>query len=712
MAVTTEQVHHLLNPASIALVGASDESAWSQGFMRNLARFEGDLHLVNPRRATAFGRPTYPSLSELPSKVDHAVVLVRAALVPSVLRDAAAAGIRSATVVASDLGESPGVGMDLAEEVRSIAENYSIAVLGSNCYGFNNYAGTYVSRYNIDVPSEPGAIGFSFQSGQLGGATADAASARGIHLRYVVSAGNELVVDFNDFLEYFLESDDIRVTGGSVERIADPARFERLALRALELEKPVVLLKPGRSDAASRIAVAHTGSITGSDAIADAFLRDLGVIRVDSVEELAETAGMLERRGWPRGRRSVYVGFSGGACELFADQAEPTSISLEPYSSKLLEKLSAISGLSQSVIHNPFDLTVDAMSRYPELVEALAASGEYDVIVSQGAPKRSFEAAAGMDIADARRERNSSALQQAQQYGVVGVFHETSDHQPGIGVFSYTPPNQSYFALGRNGVQAISNTVDYGARRAALATSSGDYELAASERGVLPETIVPGATTLSETDSKLLLRAYGIGASEDLQASTAEDAVAAARAVGYPVVMKVVAPELAHKSDVGGVALNIRDDAGAERAFVEMMETVSTKAPHANIEGVIVSRFTQGGTEFIAGIDNDPHLGPMVVAGLGGVLVEVFKDAVLLRPPFSMDEALHALRSLQSAPLLEGVRGGPPLDSEAFADALCRLGVLALEQRHLLSELDINPLLVFPRGEGVLAVDALAVLKP
>jgi acyl-CoA synthetase (NDP forming) len=248
-------------------------------------------------------------------------------------------------------------------------------------------------------------------------------------------------------------------------------------------------------------------------------------------------------------------------------------------------------------------------------------------------------------------------------------------------------------------------------RRAELTSGDPKYELSPVDRAALPDRMIPGAGSLSEMDSKSLLRAYGIRASEDIHVTTAAEAVAAARKVGYPVVMKVVAPELAHKSDVGGVILNIRDDVEAERGFTEMVATVAANAPHAHIEGVIVSRFTQGGTEFIAGIDNDPHLGPMVVAGLGGVLVEVFKDAVLLRPPFAMDEALRAIRSLQSAPLLDGVRGGAPLDAEAFADTLCRLGQLALEQRHLLAELDINPLLVLPRGEGVLAVDALAVTK-
>ncbi|MET0767626.1 MAG: CoA-binding protein, partial [Aeromicrobium sp.] len=357
-------MHQLLNPRSIALVGASDESPWSQGFMKNLRTFDGEIHLVNPRRQEAFGRKVAPSLADIGRPVDHAAVLVAASRVPDVLRDAAAAGVRSATVIASGFGEGDGAGTVFADEVAEICAEHDIAIIGPNCYGFNNYAGTYISRFMIDVPDQPGTIGLSFQSGQLGAATADAASARGIHLRYVVSSGNELVVDTNDYLEYFLGSDDVTVMGGVFERIPDPERFERIALAAIDAGKPIVALKPGRSAAASRIAVAHTGAVTGADAITDAYFEDLGIIRVGSVEELAETAGLLAKRGWPQGARTAFFGFSGGASELFADEADGTSIVLEPHTPETLAKLAEVSTLPASVIHNPFDMTVDGAVHY------------------------------------------------------------------------------------------------------------------------------------------------------------------------------------------------------------------------------------------------------------------------------------------------------------------------------------------------------------
>lgn len=709
MSISPERVHQLLNPTSVAVVGASDGSPWSRGFMENLRSFQGEIFLVNPRRETAFGRRTYPTLQDIGTHVDHAVVLVAAGRVAGVLRDAAASGITSATVIASGFSESGAEGRALAEEVAAIAAEHEIAVIGPNCFGFNNYSGTYISRYNLDVPSEPGSIGMSFQSGKLGAATADSASARGIHLRYVVSSGNELVVDSNDYLEYFIESDDITVAGGVYERIPDPPRFERLATRALELGKPIVLLKPGRSAAASRIAIAHTGAVTGEDRITDAFLNDLGVIRVGSVEELAETAGLLASRGWPRGRRTVFIGFSGGAAELFAEQAEATSIVLDPHSDALRERLADVSTLDQDVIHNPFDFTVDGAVHYEAIVETLAASKEYDIIVSQGTPRRSFEAPDPSGTLAAQRQKFSGALARAaSEHDVMSVFLDTSDQQPGIGVFSSPAPNGAYYALGNNGVKAISNAIDYGIRRAEVAARVLDAKPPLVDPELVPD-LSAHAGAMSESASKDLLRAYGVPTTEDVLVATRAEAVAAAESMGYPVVLKVVATDLPHKSDAGGVALNLSGPEHVSAAWESICESVAQYSPGSRIEGVIVSRFVAGGTEFIAGIQNDQHLGPVVVAGAGGLLVEVLDDVTLLRPPFSLDDALAALGALRSSPLLDGVRGMPALDKIAFADALCRLGHLALDHRETLLELDINPLFVFPAGQGVLAADALVV---
>jgi acyl-CoA synthetase (NDP forming) len=708
MPVSTSRVRDLLNPTSIAIVGASDSSLWAQGFVKNIHAWDaytGGLHMVNPRRTEAFGQPCYPSLAAVPDPVDHAAVLVGAERVLDVLEDCAVAGVRSATVIASGFEEAGPHGRRMADEVKAFCDAEGIALIGPNCYGFNNYRGVYVSRYNITVPPAPGSIGFSFQSGQLGGATADAAYARGIKLAYAVSSGNELVVDWNDYQEFFLEDPDITVMGGVIERIPDPERFAAIARRALEVGKPIVLLKPGKSEAATRIAVAHTGSVTGSDAITDAFLRDLGIIRVESVEELAETAGLLAKRGWPKGARTAFIGYSGGAAELFAEQSHGTALVVEPHSAKTRTLLSEVSTLPESAIHNPFDMTVDGAVHFDEIVRVLADADDVDLIVAQGQPLRTETA---RDEAGAAfrtvRERSFTRLGEAGDKFV--SFLETSDTQPGASVFLSEPDGGAHYVLGHNGVRALSHAAWYGVQRQALLPHQP------RERSAVPTVdLPPGSGPLSEVESKALLQAYGIPVTRDVLVHSADEAVAAADEAGYPVVLKVVAPNVAHKSEAGGVRLGVGGPDEVRQAHDDIVAAVLAARPDAQIDGVVVTRQITGAKEFLAGITTDDNLGPAVVAGLGGIYVEVFEDVALMTPPITRDKAQRALRSLRAHKLLTGTRGEPPRDVGAFVDVLQRLGALAEDLRGRLVELDVNPLFVFADGEGAVAGDALVVLR-
>jgi acyl-CoA synthetase (NDP forming) len=708
MPVSTSRVRELLNPTSIAIVGASDGSLWAQGFVKNVKAwnaYTGRLHMVNPRRSEAFGQVCYPSLAAVPEPVDHAAVLVGAERVLAVLEDCAAAGVRSATVIASGFEEAGPEGRRMADEVRAFCDAEGIAIVGPNCYGFNNYRGIYVSRYGINVPPAPGSIGLSFQSGQLGAATADAAYARGIKLAYVVSSGNELVVDWNDYQEFFLEDPDITVMGGVIERIPDPERFASIARRALEAGKPIVLLKPGRSEAATRIAVAHTGSITGSDAITDAFLRDLGIIRVESVEELAETAGLLAKRGWPSGPRTVFIGYSGGAAELFAEQTHGTDLVVEPHDPKTRSLLAEVSTLPETAIHNPFDMTVDGAVHFNEIVRVLSEADGVDIIVSQGQPLRT-ETAQEEHLAEFRKERERSFTGYGEAGSKFVSFLETSDTQPGASVFAHEPDGGAHYVLGHNGVRALAHAAWYGVQRENLLTQQpGPAHAAAAVE--LPS----GSGPLSEPESKALLEAYGIRVTRDVVVGSAEEAVAAAEQVGYPVVLKVVAPNVAHKSEAGGVRLGITGPDDVRRAHDEIVAGVRAARPDAQIDGVVVTRQITGAKEFLAGISTDENLGPAVVAGLGGIYVEVFEDVALMTPPITRDKAERALRSLRAYPLLAGTRGEAPRDVRAFVDVLQRLGALAEDLRGRLVELDVNPLFVFADGHGAVAGDALVVLR-
>lgn len=707
MPVSTSRVRDLLNPTSIGIVGASDNSPWARAFVRNLKsgpNGPAGLHMVNPRRPEAFGQPCYPSLSAVPATIDHAAVLVGSERVLEVMEDCAEAGVRSATVIASGFEEAGPEGQRMADRLKDFCASMKIAVVGPNCFGFNNYRGIYVSRYRVSVPPIPGHIGLSFQSGQLGAATADAAYARGIRLAYLVSSGNELVVDWNDYQEFFLEDPDIRVLGGVVERIPDPERFAAIARRALDAGKPVVLLKPGRSEAATRIAVAHTGAITGSDAIADAFLRDLGIIRVNSCEELAETAGLLAKRGIPKGSRTAFISYSGGAAELFADQAQGTELEVLPHDPRTRTRLSEVTGLPESAIHNPLDMTPDGAARFPDIVKVLTEADDVDIIVAMGQALRT-EHVGDQELALVR-ERELPFTRMGEEAGKFACFLETSDTQPGAPVFHQEPGGGAYYLFGNNGVRALSHAVWYAAQRRNLSSVEPS-----PPRAYTRPAIGAGSGPLPEADSKALIGAYGIPVTSDIKVFSPDEAAAAASRIGYPVVLKIVSPDISHKSEAGGVRLGLAGPGEVRRGYDGIMNAVRASCPDAHIDGVMVTREITGGTEFLAGITTDDNLGPAVVAGLGGIYVETFADVVLMIPPVTRGKAARALRGLRSYAILAGVRGEPARDVEAFIDVLVRLGTLAEDFRDRLVELDINPLFVFRDGDGAVAGDALVVLR-
>jgi acyl-CoA synthetase (NDP forming) len=706
MSVAPSRIRTLLNPTSIAIIGASDESRWARGFVHNLTEFgpfPGRVYLVNPRRTTVLGRACYQSLADLPEPVDHAVVLVRAERVPDVVAQMGAAGVRAGTVIAAGFNEGDGRGRPLAAQVAALCAEHGIALIGPNCYGFNNYAGTIASNYPQLSQPLAGRIGCTTQSAAIGAAVADSAVARGIRLRYLVSTGNELVTDSNDYFEFFLESDDVAVFGGVLERIPDPDRFAVIATRALEAGKPIVVLKLGRSAAAVRIAVAHTGSVTGVDAIADAFLRDLGVIRVDSPEQWAETAGLLAERGWPGGRRTAYFGLSGGASELFAEEAEGTGLEVEPFGDDTRARLSQASGLDAAVIDNPFDMTADGgRENYGKIAEVLAADPAIDILVTQGAVKRS-------SIPDPqaawRSAREAELMVIAERHHKYAVMLETGDHQPGIEAFPHRPAGGAYYLLGHTGVLSLGRVAGYGVRRAAILADPGPGPRPVDP----PPELRPGPSgLLAEPAAKALLRAYGIPTTRDILVTDSAAAVLAAGQVGYPVVLKAAAEGLAHKSEIGGVLVGLRTADEVRAGFDRLMALAGAPGPGAGLIGVLVTHQADG-AEFFAGIASDPDLGPVVVAGLGGIYVEALADRVLARPPLSHPQAEAMLAGLRSASVLNGTRGRPPLDLGSFADVLCRLSHLAVDFAGRITELDINPLFVRPVGHGVIAADALAV---
>lgn len=704
--MSADTVRALLNPTSIAVVGASEDSMWATSFFNNLTKwnYPGRLHLVNPRRDQVYGQKAYPSVEAIPEPVDHALIVVRAALVPSVLEDCGRAGVRGATIVASGFNEEGEEGSKLAEQVLTVARRYGIEATGPNCYGFVNFeASTVLSRNYLEVmPAKPGRISMVFQSGQLNQSACSSAEQRDIGMRYSVSSGNELITDANDYFEFFLEDEGTAVIGGALEQIPDPRRFERIAHRALELGKPIVLLKLGASEAASKVAASHTGAVTGDAAVVEAYLRELGVIVVSDIDRLVETAGLLDRQGWPEGGRTVFAGTSGGAGEYFADLADGTSIRFTDYHPDTRTELAEIIRTSEDRVLNPLDMTATGGGELVAVTSALTKRDDFDVLILMAEELRSVD------------------VQGERAVKVITHFNSVADDLRRQGVYALlaSPIDRPVTPLGREvrakhpvtylhgsvGVEALHHAIAYGTDRqqklervAAIIDSRGVSVTQTSDRG--------GAW--SEVESKAFLDGNGIAVTRDLRASSEDEALAAANELGYPVVLKLESPHVAHKSEIGGVVVGIRTDAELIEARRGILARAADAYPDRSFDSVLVCEQITGATELIVGAIVDPDLGPVIMVGAGGIYVEVMKDAALSLPPVDPEIAERMVRSLKMWPILAGARGKKPADLEALKKLLVATSDMVVSLGGQLSELDINP--VFVSADRVVAGDALIV---
>lgn len=704
MAFSPDEIHGLLTPTSLAIVGASESSDWAQTIVSNLRTFgyAGKIHMINPRRDEAFGQPTWPTIGSVPEPVDHAVIITPAGTLLEILEDCRAAGVHGVTVVASGFQEHGPEGIALAESVRSFCDTHRIALVGPNCFGFANFTtGALILRNKFGRLREPGGIAVVSQSGGLQLALCNAAEARGMTFAFSISSGNELVVDSNDYYDYLLGRDDVKVIIGTLERIPDPERFRDIALRAAELGKPIVMLKLGRSAAAQRLAVAHTGSVAGQDVVVDTFLRDLGIIRVDSIDEAIATADLLDNSGWPRGSRTMFVSFTGGVCGLFADLAQANEIDVPPFGDTLQQQLAQITGLARMSVLNPFDSTFEGIPALPEILKRVEASQAYDCIVVATDPFRTPEEHEAFGYIPA------SALEVRTRGQYVVAF--TPFHRdPTEFAIESTRGGLSYLN-GPLGVLALRNAQVYGAWVARRREQPPTVDPARQQ--LVSSLVGTDGGSLSEHQSKAILATYGIAVTKDELACSADEAAGAAADIGFPVVLKIVSADIPHKSEVGGVILSLGSEDDVRRGYDEIVANCRRHHPEATIDGVLVSEMVTGGTEFFVGVTTDASIGPIVVAGLGGIYVETLKDTVTALPPLSSERATELLQSLKSAALLAGTRGQPSLDLRAFAETVAKVSLLVTENRGLIQELDINPLIVLPDGRGVRAVDALVVAR-
>ncbi len=700
-----ERLRSLFQPRSIVLVGASEKSTWSWNFHNILhdGHFTGPVHYVNPRGGTVHGLPTYSRLADIGEPVDLALIIVPPPAVLSVFQDMADMNIRNAVLITAGFGELGAEGKEMQQELIDFAHTHDIAFLGPNCLGYINVAHNIPAMPSPFPPVIDGHVAVIAQSGALTSTLFNYAYMQHIGINALASTGNEAVLSVSELMDYFVEDEATKVIALFVEAIRNPEHFISAARRALEKGKPIVAFKVGRSERSAEVAQAHTGALVGDDRVIDALFRQLGIIRVNSIEELLITAGTLAQTGVLPGNRLGFVALSGGSCDSAADYAEQYGITLPEFSEETKRGLrSLLPALGPA--HNPLDTTgavVNDLLLFERIVTQVGSDPNLDVLVcanslpseAQGEYINAFSVKLVQHIVTGLRSASHPA------FLLDFVSNDVAKH-------AREAAEQNQWPLLPGGVdrglQALGKAMWWSERfrRAQAQQASAPQE-------ALPAPSMSGAAVgiWSESQVRPLLEEYGIPVVPARLVTRADQAVEAAREVGYPVALKVASPDIVHKSDIGGVRLNLQNEREVREAFQQIIQAAGSTNPAARLEGVLVSPMRSGGVELLVGIVRDPAWGQVMAVGLGGVWVEILKDTSLRVLPISREEIRTMLDELQGKALLRGARGSMPADLDRLVEVIYRASRLAQALGGTLESLEINPLRV--AGSEIEALDAL-----
>jgi acyl-CoA synthetase (NDP forming) len=701
--VSTEQLRRLFRPRSIALVGATDNSRWSLYTYENLKRynFPGAIYLVNPNRAVVHGEQAYKALHDLPEVVDLAFVMVSTPRVLPILQEAAKQGTKNFVILTSGFSEMGEEGARLEREILTFARSHGLTLLGPNGNGFVNVT-DQITPYGLPItpPLKPGPVGVVLQSGALASAVLTYAQGHSIGLSLMVAMGNETMISVTDVVDYLLEEESTRSIALFLESIRHPDELRRVAEKARALRKTIVALKIGSSEASSRTAMAHTGALVGNNAVNDAALRQLGIIRVSSLEDLLSTAGLAGYSELLPGRRMGVVTPSGGACDLISDLAEEVGLELPEFAPETVAQLQTILPVF-STCHNPLDVTgyvvVDSSIQHRSL-EVVVNDPNFDFVLNLTATEGRSEPTPEMLALMMPVYDNLNRLIREAPRPVLLTSNTCMDLSP-----------MAKLVVERTGLHWTPG-MEHGMRAIGRFAWWSEFIRTAPDKTEVEELPAishtqPFKGNWSEAQARSLLEQAGIPMVPARLAKTAEEAVEAAREVGLPVVLKIQSPDLPHKSDVGGVALNLVSEEAVREEFTAMLARVQSKQPGAEIEGILVSSMRPAGTELLVGALRDELWGPVLTVGLGGVWTEVLKDTTVRVLPVGRAEIEKMLGELRGAALLRGARGQERGDLAAVSEVIYRVSRLALALGPQLNALEINPLLV--QGSRVEALDVL-----
>ncbi len=706
-----ESMQALLRPRSVAIVGATPGAGRGGWIHEQLLRFgyEGPIYPVNPKYSEVRGARAYPSLMDIPEPVDFVAVALGAGHSLRIIEECAKKQVRAALFVASGFAETGTAGQATQAELRRVALEHTIAVCGPNCYGIANIHGRFAAYGgSLTTPLRPGPIALLFQSGALTHSVTDPVVNRTSGYSYIITTGNEAVVELADYLDAIADDPHTRVIACFVEGFKSPEKFFTAARKAIRAGKRLVVLKTGRSELAQRAALAHTGSLTGPDDVYDTLFRQLGIARVADLDELIETAELLCMAPPAASGTPAIVSISGGSCGIAADLSRSQGLNIESFSVETTAQLRKILP-PFATVQNPLDLT-GAIGEDPTLLpRTLEILGDDQQI---NALALALNTPIGGDAA-------GQALYQDMSRALVD--HATTSSQLHL-VFSMSSgafdPQVAEIARAGNvpllqGMrEAVAALAHWQRTSAAIRRLREPQELAGTRLTMAAQLVAEAnETTLSEHQSKAVLAAAGIITTREFLVHTVKEALHAAETIGYPVALKINSPDIPHKTEAGCVVLNLVGPQDLAAAYQTIHENARRTHVHARIEGVLVQEMVRGGMEMLIGVTNYPGAGPVIVCGLGGIFVEALGDWSMRAAPIDAAEAHTMISETRAARLLAGLRGQPARDIGALADTLVGVSRLAWQLRDTIAAIDINPLMVLPEGKGVIAADALIVRK-
>lgn len=691
---TASNLSRLLYPQSVAVIGASDDPSRIGGkpiaYMLKQG-YAGKIFPVNPKRESVQGIKAYASVQALPETPDVAIVAVPAAAALETITALAERGAGGALLFSAGFAEMSEQGAQLQDEMARVANAHGMRLLGPNSLGLLNpqvhFYGTFATGLELGFPV-PGNVAIVSQSGAYGAHLMTVAVANDIGLSAVVMTGNEADLTLGDMVQMVVEDPNTDVIALYSEGIRRPDVLIEALEKARLARKPVVMMKVGRSAVGGAAAQSHTASVAGDDRVFEAVMTELGVLRVDTTEQMLDVARLAKRGIYPVDNTLGVITVSGGAGVIISDAAEACGLPMPAMPDEAQKSLTDL--LPYAAPRNPVDVTaqfLNDMSLARTFTESVVRDGGYQSILGFF----TYTASAASTGQRLREELKHVRAQFPDRLFVLSAMGTRAQMQ------EYEADGYTIFEDPSRAVKAISAMGHFG------------RAFARPDRATPPTlcAVTLPATPPSEAQAKALLADHGIESAPEVVCQTADEAVKAAAQMGGAVVMKIVSPDILHKSEIGGVLLDIEGEAAVREGFETLLDRAREAVPHASLQGVLVAKQLKGGVECLLGIHRDPVFGPMAVFGLGGIFVEVLQDVVLHRCPFGEDVAEEMIRSIKGAPLLLGARGRPVADIKALAKALSRLSVFATQAGPRLLSIDLNPVFAMPEGQGVFAADAV-----